>query len=82
MQISCTGREKITNKNAKIWPLEIGQCGQGTRYVLFHLHSRRLSYMKVCQQRFKYKIVHLQELESALLAALDPPEKPIQHVSS
>jgi len=29
MQFSCTGREKITNKNAKIWPLEIGQCEQG-----------------------------------------------------
>jgi len=38
--------------------------------------------MEVCQQHFKYKIVHLQELESALLAALDPPEKPIQHESS
>lgn len=25
--------------------------------------------MEVCQQHFKYKIVHLQELESALLAA-------------
>jgi len=30
MQISCTGREKIQQiKNAKIWPLEIGQCEQG-----------------------------------------------------
>ena len=28
------------------------------------------------------QVVHLQELESALLAAIDPPEKPIQHVSS